>query len=199
MRSKLTRVLVVLPIVTFFLSGCVTETTTQSFRVIKDSAVQSSYIAEDADFSQYDRLQRRDAGIFFPSGAPIPPEDLQRIRDIFRQAFFGQLRDYRIVEAPGPGALAVQASIIDMRTGTYQDIPALRSELRDMGKPGEIVFLMELKDSQTEYVLGRAADSAATPAIATANGMETDWQGIEEAAEHWAALFRNFLDQNMQQ
>lgn len=199
MIFRSTGVLAVLSFTTVFLAACVTETTTQSFRVIKDTQVQSAYIADDADFSIYDRLQRRDAGLYFPTGAPVSPEDQQRIREIFRQAFLNQLRDYRIVEAPGPGALAVQASLIDMRTGAYQDIPSLRSELRDMGQPGELVFLMELKDSQTEYVLARAADSAATPAIATETGMQTDWKGIEEAAEHWATLFRNFLDQNMQQ
>jgi hypothetical protein len=56
---------------------------------------------------------------------------------------------------------------------------------------------MELKDSQTGDVLARAADSAETPAFATAAGTETDWASVEQAAQRWARLFREFLDRNM--
>jgi hypothetical protein len=46
-------------------------------------------------------------------------------------------------------------------------------------------------------VLARAADSAQAPAFATAAGTGTDWPSVEQAARHWAALFREFLDQNL--
>jgi hypothetical protein len=73
----------------------------------------------------------------------------------------------------------------------------MRSDLRDMARPGSLVFLMELKDSQTGDILARAADSAQTPTFATATGTETDWSSVEQAAQHWARLFREFLDSNM--
>jgi len=181
------------------LTACVTETTTQSFRVVKNSNVESSYIATDADFSKYDRLLGKDMGIYYPSGAPLSEADIQRIRQIFRTTFLAELKDYSIVTEPGPGVLAVQATVIDMRSGTYSDVPNMRNELRDLGQPGEIVFLMELQDSESGYVLGRAADSAQAPSIATGDGRETDWVGVENAAQHWATLFRQFLEQNLQQ
>ena len=59
------------------------------------------------------------------------------------------------------------------------------------------MFLMELKDSQTGEVLGRAADSAATPVFATGPNPETDWPTVERAAARWAGLFRTFLDENL--
>jgi hypothetical protein len=54
-----------------------------------------------------------------------------------------------------------------------------------------------LKDSQTGDVLARAADSARAPALGTGPNGETDWQAVDEAAAHWASLFREFVDQNL--
>jgi hypothetical protein len=179
------------------LVACVTETTTQSFRVVKNRSVEAGYIAVDADFSKYSRLLGRDMGIFYPSGVPLSEPDIQRIRQIFRTAFLDQLAGYEIVTEPGPDVMAVEASLIDMRSGTYQDVPGMRVELGDIAQPGELVFLMELKDSQTGRVLARAADSARSPTIATGGGTTTDWQSVEDAASHWATLFRRFLDDNL--
>ena len=68
-----------------------------------------------------------------------------------------------------------------------------------MARPGALVFLMEMKDSRTDAVLARAADSAAAPAFATSSGTTTDWPEVEAAAAHWAELFREFLDENLNQ
>jgi len=171
-------------------------TETQSFQVNQNSAVESAQIATDADFGRYDRLHAVEMGIFFPEGNYTSPEDMQRIRDIFRSAFLGQLESYDIVTEPGPGAMTVQATLIDFRNATYQDMMSVRSELRDMAAPGKILFLMEMRDSVTDRTLARAADSAKTPTIADEEGETTDWTSVEDAAKHWASLFRQFLDQN---
>lgn len=170
---------------------------TQSFQVNQNSTVESAQIATDADFGRYDKLHAVEMGIFFPQDSYTSPEDLQRIRDIFRTAFLGRLDDYVIVAEPGPGAMTVQATLIDFRTATRQDAMGIRSELRDMAAPGKIIFLMEMKDSVTERTLARAADSAKTPLIADEEGETTDWTSVEEAADHWATLFRQFLDENL--
>jgi hypothetical protein len=181
------------------MSACVTETTTQSFRAVKNPNVESSYIATDADFSKYDRLLGKEMGIYYPSGVDMSEAELQKIRQIFRTTFLAELKDYSVVSEPGPGVLAVQATVIDMRSGTYTDVPNLRNELRGLGQPGEIVFLMELQDSESGYVLGRAADGAQAPAIATGDGRQTDWASVETAVQNWATLFRKFLDDNLKQ
>ena len=178
------------------LSAC-TTVKTQSYVVNQDSAVESAQIATDADFSRYSKLHAVDMGIYFPDGAETSPGDLDRIRSIFRSEFLAQLDDYRIVTEPAPDAMTVQATLIDFRDATYQDTISLRSELRDMAAPGKILFLMELRDSESGYVLGRAADSARTPAIADEAGEVTDWASVEDAAAHWSMLFRQFLDENI--
>jgi hypothetical protein len=194
-RTRKCSVIAFLLALTF--AGC-GSVETQSFQVSQNSNVEAAQIATDADFTSYDRLHAVDMGIFFPQGADTSPDDVQRIRDIFRTAFLGQLDDYVIVTEPGPGAMTVQATLIDFRDAEYQDMMSVRSELRDMAAPGKILFLMEMRDSETERILARAADSAKTPSIADEEGEVTDWAAVEEAAAHWAVLFRRFLDQNFQ-
>ncbi len=178
------------------LSACATVET-QSFRVNPDSNVESAQVATDADFSRYDRLHAVEMGIFFPQNAETPAEDLQRIRETFRNAFLAELEGYAIVTEPGEGAMTVQATLIDFRAATQSDTMSVRSELRPMAAPGKIVFLMEMRDSVSGRVLARAADSARTPMIADEAGETTDWASVDAAAAHWAALFRQFLDESL--
>lgn len=178
------------------LTAC-TTVETRSFDVRKDAQVESAQIAAGADFSKYESLLAEDAGIYFPQDAPSSAEDMQRIRRIFRDAFLAELDGYTITETPGPRTLAVHPTLIDMRASNGTEAVGMRPDLRDMARPGTLVFLMELKDSQTGDVLARAADSARAPTFATAGGTETDWPSVEQAAQHWARLFREFLDRNV--
>lgn len=169
----------------------------QSFTVSKNNNVQSAYISNDADFSKYDRLHAVEMSIFFPADSYTPPDDIQRIRQIFRSAFLSELQGYTIVESPGPGAMTVQATLIDLRNSSQGSLMSLKKDLRNIASNGELLFLMEMRDSETETVLARAADSAQTPTFATAEDSSTDWTSVEDAARHWAALFRQFLDENL--
>jgi hypothetical protein len=183
-------------LVAIALSGCTSTVVTREFRRAPDTTVEAAYIATDADFGRYDRLTGAEMGIFFPSNSDIPDADLDRMRAIFRAAFLGELSDYTIVDSAGPGVLLVDASLIDLRSALYNDIPDLRREVQPLAQPGALVFLMELKDSQTERVLARAADSSLNPNIGNDTIDASEWQEVEAAAQHWAALFRQFLDQN---
>lgn len=179
------------------LGAACTTTSTQSFNVPKNSKVEASYIAVDADFGKYDRLFASDMGIFFPTDAAPSIEDQQRTRQIFRKAFLAELQGYRIVRTAGPTALNVQATLIDYRNASGADVPKVRRELSDIARPGAIMFLMELKDSESDKVLARAADSASAPAFSTSADTSTDWTAVETAAARWAKLFRQFLDDNL--
>ena len=178
------------------ISACST-TTTQSFRVAESSNVEAAFIATDADFSKYHQLLAEEMGIFFPQNVQMSDEDLARLRQIFRDAFLPKLDHYTIVNVPAAGTLAIRASLIDLRKAANADVPGLSIELRDIAKPGALVFLMEFQDPATGLILGRAADSTAAPAFAYGQGGQTDWGAVEAAAEHWSILFRDFLDNNL--
>lgn len=179
------------------LSGCSKTIVGPELRRSPDSKVEAAYVAADADFSRYDRVTGAEMGIFFPSNSQIPREDLDRIRQIFRSAFLDELSGYTIVDQPGPGVMLVDASLIDLRTALYNDIPNLRREVQPLANPGSLVFMMELKDSETGRVLARAADSSLNPAIGSDDIEGSEWDAVEGAARHWASLFRRFLDQNL--
>lgn len=183
---------------TLALSACVSAPVqTQSFRMSENSQVESAQIAVDADFGRYSSLQASELGIYFAPTNITTPADLDRIRQIFRDAFLPKLDGYAIVSEPGPSTMTVEASLVDLRNASATQMPPMRSAVRDLAKPGSILFLMEMRDSQSGRVLARAADSAKAPAFATTAGTNTDWSSIEDAAQHWAALFRVFLDENL--
>jgi len=195
-RNTIKPLRIALPIVCWLTAAC-TTTTTQSFDVTKNPQVETSYIASDADFGKYDRLFASDMGIFFPTDAAPSLDDQKRTRQIFREAFLSELTRYQIVRNKGPSALDVQATLIDYRNATGADVPNVRRELRDIARPGALMFLMELKDSESGEVLARAADSASAPAFSTSADTSTDWDAVETAAMRWAKLFRQFLDNNL--
>jgi hypothetical protein len=178
--------------------GC-TTVTTQSFRVANSSNVEAAFIATDADFGKYDRLTAQSMGIYFPKNAAPSSDDQQRTRQIFREAFLSELTDYQIVQENGPSTLLVQATLIDFRNATVTDTTSVRRELRDIARPGALLFLMELKDSVSGKTLARAADSAAAPSFSTSGDVMTDWTSVESSADRWAKLFRQFLDDNLNQ
>jgi hypothetical protein len=179
------------------MAGCSSvQVQSQSFRVNKDSQIESSQVAVDADFNQYSDLLATELGIYFPESQLTSADDINRIRQIFRDAFLAELEGYNIVQDPGPSVMAVEASLLDMRNAVANQIPHMRREIREMAKPGTIIFVMELRDSVSSRVLARGADSAKAPTIAAADGTATDWTSIENAARHWAGLFRTFLDEN---
>ena len=180
-----------------FASGCSSTVVSQEFRRSPNAVVETAYVATDADFSRYDRLTGAEMGIFFPANTSIPSDDLDRMRSIFRTAFLDELSGYAIVDDPGPGVMQVDASLIDLRTALYGDIPNLRREVREIARPGSLVFLMELTDSDTGRVLARAADSTLNPDIGSDDIAGSEWNEVESAASHWASLFRQFLDQNL--
>jgi len=184
-----------LPAAWILAAGC-TTVTTQSFRSADSQNVEAAYLATDADFGKYDRLTAEDMGIFFPDDAAPSTDDQQRTRQIFREAFLGELTNYQIVDENGPTTLMVQATLVDFRNATSVEATMVRRELRDIVKPGALLFLMEMKDSETGRILARAADSASAPAFSTAES-GTDWTSVESAASRWAMLFRQFLDDNL--
>ena len=178
--------------------GCTTVTTT-SLRAVDSPNVEASFIAIDADFGQYDQLTAEDMGIFFPTDKAPTTEDQEKLREIFRDAFIKELKGYVISEEPGPTTLMVQASLVDFRNSTDVNAMSVRRELRDIVRPGALLFLMELKDSETGRVLGRAADSASAPKFSYSKDSTTDWTAVENAASRWAKVFRGFLDENLNQ
>ena len=180
------------------LGACSTATTTQGFKRVQNARIDASYIAVGADFSQYDRLSAEEMGIFFPSHAEPSAEAQQRARDIFREAFLEQLIGYEVVTGEtGPTTLQVQASLVDFTNARPADVMLVSPQIRDFAQPGKIIFLMEMRDSLSGEVLARAVDSADLAILSGSPDVPTDWDALDLAAQRWASLFRDFLDDSL--
>ena len=178
------------------LAACSTPTT-QGFKRVENIPIDASYVAVGADFSRYDRLAAEEMGIFFPPHAEPSVEAQQRARRIFREAFLEQLVGYEVVDEGAPGTLLVQASLIDFTNARPADVMRVSPQIRDFARPGRIIFLMEIKDSVSGEVLARAADSADLAVLSGTPDVPTDWDALDLAAQRWASLFRNFLDDSL--
>ncbi|MDJ0700369.1 MAG: DUF3313 family protein [Woeseiaceae bacterium] len=182
-------------VMTAVLGGCV-KTTSTSFVRNSSSLVEYAYVNPEADFSRYSALMSDGLEIYFPSNMDAPDRaDVERIRESFRNAFRNAIGDdYRIVDKPGKDVLKVRAQLIDMKvTGAGGDFIG-SGRMHDLVAHGELTFVMEIIDSRSGVVLGRAGDRTHT---VPSHDHDSAWEEIDAAAEHWAGLFRDWLDRTI--
>ena len=182
--------------VLFSLQACTKTVVTGSFNRVPNTAVEYAYVNEQADFSQYTKLMSGGLEIYYPEGEEAPdPADIDRIRSYFRDAFAAAIGDdYEVVAAPGPGVLKVSAQVIDMKITSGGATFDASGRLRDVVAHGELTFLMEMSDSVSGDVLARAADKSTD---ISADRDDATWDDVRRAAEYWAGLFRNWLDNSL--
>lgn len=183
------------------LGGC-TTTKVETYERVIGGRADYAYVKPGTDFSRYRRLYPYPLEIYYPEGEGAPtPENLARMRAIFREAFLTAIGDdYEIVTTPAPDALGVRASLVDLQeTPAADDVPMV-GRLRTIVASGRLTFLMELSDSQSGTILARAADSDRSQPVAKAQDDPdpNNWAQAEAAAQRWATLFRGFLDDNLQ-
>jgi hypothetical protein len=183
----------VLAVAVLSLNACTKTVVTGSFNRVPNTTVEYAYINEQVDFSQYTKLMNGGLAIYYPEDEEPPdPAEINRIREYFRDAFTSAIGDdYEIVDEPGPGVMKVQGQVIDMKMTSGGTVMDVSGRLRDIVAHGELTFLMEMSDSLTGQVLARAGDKSSD--ISVDKGDAT-WDDVRRAAEYWAGLFRNWLD-----
>jgi hypothetical protein len=173
------------------------STTYESFRPVRDRNVEIAYVNVTADFSQYRRLMIDDMGIYYPSNSNLSDADIERVRSAFQQAFRRQLEGYEIVTRPAADVLKVRASLVDLTGPPVAQLPDIGRDINKILQPGHLTFMIELSDSKSERVLARAADTSKTPELDQPDDGSGNSPEVLAAAEHWAQLFRDFLDANL--
>jgi hypothetical protein len=183
-------------IAALLLVACTKTVYVGSFNRVPNTAVEYAYINQEADFSQYTKLMSGGLEIYYPEGEEAPdPEDLDRIRGYFRDAFAAAIGDdYEIVTEPAADVLKVSAQIIDMKMTSGGAVFDASGRLMDIVAHGELTFLMEMSDSVSGQVLARAGDKSTD---ISAEQDDATWADVQRAAEYWAGLFRNWLDASL--
>jgi len=192
-RYPTLRSVAALAVAVLSLNACTKTVVTGSFNRVPNTAVEYAYINEQVDFSQYTKLMNGGLAIYYPEDEEPPdPAEINRIREYFRDAFTSAIGDdYEIVDEPGPGVMKVQGQVIDMKMTSGGTVMDVSGRLRDIVAHGELTFLMEMSDSLTGQVLARAGDKSSD---ISADKGDATWDDVRRAAEYWAGLFRNWLD-----
>ncbi len=179
-------------------AGCV-RTTVETYRSVPDARADSAFVKPGVDFSRYRRLQPVPLEIYYYEGLGAPdPEDLETLRRIFREAFLGEIGDdYELVDQPGPDVLHVRASLVDLELSAVPEDLPVKGRAATLVAAGQLTFFMELADSESGEVLARAGDQEKAPAQIAGAATDRDWARTAEAADRWARMFRDFLDENL--
>jgi hypothetical protein len=178
--------------------SCTTTTIVEPYYRPADAVLENVYRSPGADFGMYRRLLVTPLEIYYPDNIPPPSAaDLDRLRTYFREAFLEAVGgDYRITDSPATDALRVRAQLIDLKIigaeGRYEPT----GRLQTLVAAGQLTLLMDLEDSTTNRVLGRAGDRT-EPGEVLASDDEASWHEAQAAAERWAGLFRAWLDRNV--
>lgn len=178
-------------------AGCAGKTVYESYRPVQNRNVDIAYVNVDADFSKYRRLLPEEMGIFYPTNAAPSDNDLDRVRNAFRQAFLDKVEGYEIVAESGGDVLQVKATLVDLRHAGAMDVPDIARDINAILEPGKLTFLIEMRDSVTDRLMLRAADTEKSPVIDLPEDGSANPDEVIAAAEYWAQLFRNFLDTNL--
>jgi len=192
------RSIIVFTLALLGMSGC-SQTHVVSYHKVPESKVDSAYVKPGVDFSRYRKLLPMPLEIYYYEGQVDPaPSDLARLRKIFRTAFKAAIGDdYLLVDEPGPDVLQVRASLVDLELSPVSGDMPVKGRAAALVAEGQLTFFMELADSLSGEVLGRAADQEKDPGPVGVAFEERDWQRTRVAAERWAGLFRDFLDRNL--
>lgn len=179
------------------LAACASKTVYESYRPVQNRSVDIAYVNVAADFTKYRRLLPEEMGIFYPTNAAPSDADLDRVRSAFRQAFMARIEGYELVDEAAEDVLQVKATLVDLRNAGALDIPDIARDINAILEPGKLTFMIEMRDSNTDRLMLRAADTEKSPQIDLPEDGSANTDEVMAAAEHWAQLFRNFLDTNL--
>lgn len=185
---------------------------------VEDAEVGFAYVDPEADFGNYSRIMILDPHVAFRDNwkrdqnrrsrsQRLRASDVDRIkRDVaalFRDVFIERLEaddGFEIVNEAGDDVLLVRPAILDLDISAPDTSSAGRSRTFT-ANAGAATIYVELFDSVTGDILGRAADRQATR---SAGGMMTWTNRVTNQADArrmmggWADTLRGFLEQHYQ-
>ena len=147
---------------------------------VKSSRVDDMYLLPGADFRGYTRVILDPIQVSFRkdwqeemnrgvrSARPrVTAEDAERIRRQMGDAFAGILADefarvgFEIVDAPGPDVLRLTPLLMDVFVAAPDTERAVRMETYTL-EAGEATMALEVRDAETNQLLGRSVDERGT-------------------------------------
>ncbi len=195
----------------FFLSSAAISQDTSTWDglvQVKPKRLDAAYILPGADFRPYTKVMLDPAEVAFHKdwmknlnrstrelSSRVTQEDADRIvaaaRDGFAEVFAETFKEkgLEIVTAPGPDVLRIRPGVVDL----YVTAPDLQTASRSRTyttEAGQATLFLELRDSTTGALLGRALDRKATrdTGRAMVSNSVTNRSDFEALFKKWANI-----------
>jgi len=194
-------------------TGANAEVTADGLVRVKKSVADAAWVKPDFDLTPYTKLMIVSGGVAFKklkpvstfqarneSEFPVSAEGQEMFKEIMKEEFtkeLSKLKRYQIVDKPGPDVLTLIGAIADVSSNVPPDIESARFGRGGvyLTSVGEATLIIELRDSQSNEILGRAADRrAAESPFAFEVNKVTGWNEVHRLAQAWASLVRQRLE-----
>jgi len=194
-------------------TGAKAEVTAEGLVRVEKSVVDAAWVKPDFDLTPYTKLMIVSGGVAFKklkpvstfqarneSEFPVSAEGQEMFKEIMKEEFtkeLSKLKRYQIVDKPGPDVLTLIGAIADVSSNVPPDIESARFGRGGvyLTSVGEATLIIELRDSQSNEILGRAADRrAAESPFAFEVNKVTGWNEVHRLAQAWASLVRQRLE-----
>ena len=181
---------------------------------VRHSNFARAWVAADMDLSGYTKIMPGKPTFQFraarePSGTaigrstraqkdfPLSDDTKQKLIDIAGETFSEELAKserFKMTDQAGPDVLLVRGGMLDIVSHVPPDQMG-RNEIY-LSSVGEITLVLEIIDSTSGEVLGRAADRRAlnTSAGTARSSVVTNTSQFRRVARGWASRFREGLD-----
>jgi hypothetical protein len=191
------------------------EVTADGLVRVKKSVADAAWVKPDFDLTPYTKLMIVSGGVSFKklkpvskyqarneTEFPVSQENQQKFKDVMKEEFvkeLSKLKRYQIVDKPGPDVLTLVGAVIDVVSNVPPDIDSAQFAGRGgvyLTDVGDATLVIELRDSQSNEVLGRAADrrAAESPFVFEVNNV-TAWTQVHLLAQAWASTLRKRLEE----
>jgi len=191
------------------------EVTADGLVRVEKSVADAAWVKPDFDLTPYKKLMIASAGVSYKklkpvnefqarneTEFPVKEENKAQFNQILKEEFtkeLSKLQRYQIVDKPGPDVLMLVGAVINVESNIPPDIDTAKFAGRGgvfLTSVGDATLVIELRDSQSGEVLGRAADgrAAESPFAFEANSV-TVWTQVRLLAQSWASLLRKRLEE----
>lgn len=171
---------------------------------VKSSKMDVVYLMPGADFRPYTKVKLDTPEVAFQKnwmrninqdrfGNRVTQEDADKIlatvgsntTDIFAEAF--NKAGFQVVDAAGPDVLRVRSAVINLYVNAPDVMTAGRSRTFT-ANAGEATLVLELRDSQTNALMGRVLDRRETQGLPGASNSVTNLSEYRSLARQWAGI-----------
>jgi hypothetical protein len=112
-------------------------------------------------------------------------DGVKRSDKIFDKAFADG--GYQVVTAPGPDVLRVRTALLNIQVASPDVMSSMSRTITNSSAAGSAMLVVEVRDSQTNALLGRAVDQRlAGEGGSVLRNSTTNWSDFQELVKKWA-------------